>query len=104
MRQRAVLGWIFLSICATIITLNAPLFAEVKKKPKEVVLTTADIKDSYKVIGIISVRSGDVTLDAINDKLKQQATQLGADYVVGVNYLTYSGYMFAYGTAVKIKE
>ncbi|MFH0771839.1 MAG: hypothetical protein V1933_04405 [Candidatus Omnitrophota bacterium] len=100
-RTRSI--WTLILICVTITNLSAPLFAETKK-PKEVILTTADIKDSYKVIGIISVRSGDVTLDAINDKLKQQAAQLGANYVVGVNYLTYSGYLFAYGTAVKIKE
>lgn len=73
-------------------------------KSKEVILTTADIKDSYKVIDIVSIRAGEVNLDALNARLKDAAGQLGADYVIGINYFTYSGYVYAYGTAVKIKE
>lgn len=71
---------------------------------KDIILTTADIKDSYKVIGIVSIRSGEVNLDALNSKLKDAARELGADFVIGINYFTYSGYVYAYGTAVKIKE
>ena len=73
-------------------------------KQKDVILTTSDIKDSYKVIGIVSIRGGEVNLDALNSKLKDAAKELGADYVIGINYFTYSGYVYAYGTAVKIKE
>ncbi len=71
---------------------------------KGVFLTTEDIKEAYKVIGVISVRGGDVNLDSLNDKLKEQAESLGADCVIGVNYFNYSGYVFAFGTAVKVKE
>lgn len=71
---------------------------------KDVFLTTADIKDSYKVIGIISARSGEVNLDSLNDKLREQAKNMGADGVIGINYFNYSGYIFAFGTAIKIKE
>ncbi len=79
--------------------------AEIKAKPKkEIILTTTDIKDSYKVIGIISAKTGEMNLDSLNDKLKEQAKGLGADYVIGVTYFTYSGYVCTYGTAVKIKE
>lgn len=80
--------------------------AEVKSKPKkEVILTSTDIKDSYKVIGIISAKTGEATLDTLNDKLKEQAKDLGADYVIGVNYFfMQGGYIYAYGTAVKVKE
>ncbi|MDD5072789.1 MAG: hypothetical protein PHX64_03200 [Candidatus Omnitrophica bacterium] len=73
-------------------------------KPKDVVLTTSDIKDSYKVIGIVSVRGGEVNLDALNSKLKDAGKELGADYIIGIQYFTYSGYVYGYGTAVKIKE
>jgi hypothetical protein len=73
-------------------------------KSKDIILTTADIKDSYKVIGIVSIRGGEVNLDTLNSKLKDAARELGADYVIGINYFTYSGYVYAYGTAVKIKE
>jgi hypothetical protein len=79
--------------------------SEVKPKPKkEVLLTTTDIKDSYKVVGVVSVKSGEINLDVLNDKLKETAKDLGADYVIGVTYFTYSGYVYAYGTAVKVKE
>jgi len=80
--------------------------AETKPKPKkEVMLTTIDIKDSYKVIGIVSVKTGETNLDTLNDKLKEEAKDLGADYVIGVNYFyMQGGYLYAYGTAVKIKE
>jgi hypothetical protein len=73
-------------------------------KQKEIVLTTGDLKESYKVIGIISARGGEVNLDGLNGKLKDTARDLGADYVVGINYFNYSGYVYAYGTAVKLKE
>ncbi|MFA5338971.1 MAG: hypothetical protein WC317_02340 [Candidatus Omnitrophota bacterium] len=73
-------------------------------KQKDIVLTTADIKDSYKVIGIVSIRGGEVNLDALNSKLKDAGKELGADAVIGIQYFTYSGYVYAYGTAVKIKE
>ena len=80
--------------------------AEIKPKPKkEVLLTTTDIKDSYKVIGIVSVRTGETNLDTLNDKLKEEAKGLNADYVIGVNYFyMQGGYLYAYGTAVKVKE
>jgi len=73
-------------------------------KQKDVILSTEDIKDSYKVIGIVSIRSGEVDIVVLNGKLKDAARELGADYVIGINYFTYSGYVYAYGTAVKIKE
>lgn len=80
--------------------------SETKGKPKkEVILTTTDIRDSYKVIGMISVRTGETNLDTLNDKLKEAAKDLGADYVIGVGYFyAQGGYLYAYGTAVKIKE
>lgn len=73
-------------------------------KTKDIILTTEDLKESYKVIGLISIRGGEVNLDALNSKLKDAAKELGADCVIGINYFTYSGYVYAYGTAVKIKE
>ena len=80
--------------------------AETKPKPKkEIVLTTTDIKDSYKVIGIISTKTGETNLDTLNDKLKEAAKDLGADYVIGVSYFyVQGGYLYASGTAVKVKE
>ena len=86
----------YLPATATTTTKNA--------KQKDVILSTADIKESYKVIGIVSIRGGEVNLDTLNSKLKDAGKELGADYVIGINYFTYSGYVYAYGTAVKVKE
>lgn len=89
-------------LCAFIAPLSA---AETKGKSKEVILTNADIKDSYKIIGIVSVKTGETNLDSLNDKLRGEAEDIGADYVVGVNYFyVQGGYLYAYGTAVKVKE
>ncbi|KPK41301.1 MAG: hypothetical protein AMJ78_05830 [Omnitrophica WOR_2 bacterium SM23_29] len=78
-------------------------FAE-KKKPKEIILSTIDIDEDYELIGIVSARTGEVNIDKANVKLKEEAKRLGADYVIGVRYFNYGGYLYAYGTAVKIKE
>jgi len=104
--SRSIYSALFL-LSAILLTTSFPpsAQADIKSKPKkEVLLTTTDIKDSYKVIGIISVKSGEINLDVLNDKLKEAAKDLGADYIIGVTYFTYSGYVYAYGTAVKVKE
>ena len=103
-------GILFVSVFLCVIILSSSAIAQylsttkTSGKQKDVVLSTEDIKDSYKVIGIISIRGGEVDLVSLNSKLKDAAKELGADYVIGVNYFTYSGYVYAYGTAVKIKE
>ena len=104
-------GILFVSVLLCAIILSSAVMAQYlpatttkTAKQKDVILTTADIKDSYKVIGIVSIRGGEVNLDALNSKLKDAAKELGADYVIGIQYFNYSGYVYAYGTAVKIKE
>jgi hypothetical protein len=69
---------------------------------REVKLTTADITEPYEILGIISHRSGLIEIDSINNQLKKQAKDLGADYVIGIGYINYAGYLFGYGTAVKV--
>lgn len=106
MRRRILFISVFL--CAIILVSSAAAqymtTTKTANKQKDVILSTEDIKDSYKVIGIVSIRSGEVDIAALNSKLKDAARELGADYVIGINYFTYSGYVYAYGTAVKIKE
>lgn len=80
------------------------IFAAEKKKPKEIIFSTVDIDEDYELIGIVSARTGEVNIDKANVKLKEEAKRLGADYVIGVRYFNYGGYLYAYGTAVKIKE
>ncbi|OGX28281.1 MAG: hypothetical protein A3F87_03650 [Omnitrophica WOR_2 bacterium RIFCSPLOWO2_12_FULL_51_24] len=104
-------GILLISLFLCVIILSSSAMAQylstttkTSSKQKDVILSTEDIKDSYKVIGIVSIRAGEVDLAAVNSKLKDAAKELGADYVIGINYFTYSGYIYAYGTAVKIKE
>lgn len=106
MRRRLIILSLLLCMALLMTAVSAQVMTQSKSsgKLKDIVLTTADIKDSYKVIGIVSARGGEVDLDSLNGKLKDAARSLGADYVIGVNYFNYSGYVYAYGTAVKIKE
>ena len=107
MRRKILFISVFLCVIILASSVMAQYMATTTKtagKQKDVTLTTEDIKDPYKVIGIVSIRSGEVDLVVLNGKLKDAARELGADYVIGINYFTYSGYIYAYGTAVKIKE
>lgn len=104
MRRFIVLASVFLAFAILLSYFVPQAFAQKKKKPKEVILSTVDIDENYEIIGIVSIRSGEVNLVSINDKLKEEAKNLHADYVIGVRYLDHSGYIYAYGTAVKIKK
>lgn len=92
---------------AILVSLLPSVFAADQKtssKPKGIILTTVDVKESYKILGILTVRSGETSLDSINEKLKEMAKTLGADCVIGVRYFSYSNYVYGYGTAIKLKE
>lgn len=104
--MKRVLVWVWLLLVIVIITsyFMPSAFAQQKKKEKEIVLTTADIKEDYEVLGLVWVRSGEVNLSNVNEKLKEEAKKIGADNVLMVRYFVYSSYIYAYGTAVKLKE
>lgn len=103
MKRLTILISIFLAFVILQSYFIPQTFAQQKKKPKEIVLSTVDIDENYEILGIVSVRSGEVNLSTVNENLKAEARNLGADYVVMVRYFQYSGYIYAYGTAVKIK-
>ncbi len=95
---------VLVTLTLLFIALTPNSYAQEKKKSKGVILTSEDIKEDYDIIGIVSARSGEVVLDNLNERLKEEAKNLGADYVIGIRYFDYSGYIYAYGTAVKIKK
>ncbi|KPK40628.1 MAG: hypothetical protein AMJ78_06960 [Omnitrophica WOR_2 bacterium SM23_29] len=103
MKRLTVLTLLFLSFVILQSFVTPQAFAQQKKKPKEIILSTVDIDEDYEILGIVSTRSGEISLSAINQKLKEEAKNLGADHVIVVRYFQYSGYIYAYGTAVKIK-
>ena len=75
-----------------------------KKKKKPIVITTGDIQESYDVIDIISVSIPDDNLKNLKSKLRKKARAVKADAVVSVKYLFFRGKIYAYGTAVKLKD
>lgn len=96
--------YLFIIFCFSIFCFYPTALSKTRKKTQEIKLLTTNLNRPYKVIGVVVSRSGAPDLAEINNKLKKQAKELNADYVIGINYVTYAGYLFAYGTAVKIVE
>lgn len=67
-----------------------------------VVLSTCDLKADYEILGVVSYRSSETMPEKINSELKKQADDMGADYVIGINYYSGFGYLYGSGTAVKL--
>ncbi|MCK5306640.1 MAG: hypothetical protein KAJ66_05840 [Candidatus Omnitrophica bacterium] len=70
---------------------------------KKIKLTTCDLHKEYTIKGIVVYRSGTPDLEQINEELIKRAGKLKADCIIGVRYLEAMGYLFGYGTAVKVK-
>ncbi len=66
-------------------------------------LTTCDLHKPYIIKGLIHVRTGQPNLDKIDEMLIKEAKRLDADCIIGVSYMEAYGYLFGYGTAVKVK-
>lgn len=79
----------------------SPLASADEKKIK---LTTEDLHVPYIIQGIVVYRATRADLEDINKNLIDEAKKLEADCVIGVRYAELFGYVFGYGTAVKVKE
>lgn len=66
-------------------------------------LTTCDLHKPYIIKGLVHVRTGQPDLNKINEMLIKEAKKLDADCIIGVGYMEAYGYLFGYGTAVKVK-
>lgn len=75
-----------------------------QQKKKSAVLTTSDGIGNYEWTKIISARAGSTDPESANAELLKTANSIGADYVLSVRFLSHAGYLFAYGTAVKVKQ
>jgi ABC-type sugar transport system substrate-binding protein len=69
---------------------------------KGVVLSTVDLKADYEILGLVYYRSSELSSKKINDELRKQAEDMGADYVIGITYYSNAGYLYGSGTAVKL--
>ena len=75
-----------------------------QQKKKSAILTTSDSIGTYEWTRIISARAGSTDPESANAELLKVANSIGADYVLSVRFLSHAGYLFAYGTAVKVKQ
>ena len=75
-----------------------------QQKKKSAILTTSDSVGNYEFSKIISARAGTTDPESANAELLKVANSIGADYVLSVRYLSHAGYLFAYGTGVKVKQ
>ena len=75
-----------------------------QQKKKSAILTTSESIGNYEWTRIISARAGSTDPESANAELLKVANSIGADYVLSVRFLSHAGYLFAYGTAVKVKQ
>lgn len=83
---------------------------------KKIILTTADLKNEYEIIDIITVHKrltqpkilNQIVIGKVNSMLKDEAQILDADAVIGIGYsmerTTTGASILGFGTAVKFKE
>ncbi len=87
---------------ACIVAMLCAVPAAMADGKKGVILSTSDIKADYEILGIVSYRSSETIPSKINNELRSQAEDLGADYVIGITYYSGFGYLYGSGTAVKL--
>ena len=94
---------VLLLLCISVF-LPATAGAKEKKETKSIVLTTGDINKDYDIIDIISVSIINDDIEDLKQKLRKKALRLNADAVISVKYLLFRSRIYAYGTAVKLKD
>lgn len=92
------------SILSLFFILSHLPYAVAKEKKKGVILSTVDIDEEYEILGLVSYRSNELSPQKMHDALQKEAEKMGADYVIGINYYSNAGYLYATGTAVKLTE
>jgi len=98
---------ISLVIFVTVLFLVLPFCeTEAKTESEGIILTTGDIKENYKIAksGIITCKSPSTEIDKLIESLRKEAEKIGADAVVFIRFIGFGGYLFIYGTPVKILE
>jgi hypothetical protein len=76
----------------------------VAASPKKMVVTTLDVAGSYEVIGIVTYRTNSTDINELINGLKSEASEAGAEAVIGVRCTGYGDFFYAYGTAVTFKK
>ncbi len=96
-----------LVIFVTVLFLVLP-FSQAKGKTGRagIILTTGDIKENYKIArsGIITCKISSTEIEKLIESLREEAEKIEADAVVFVRFISFGGYLYIYGTPVKILE
>lgn len=98
---------IFLVIFTITLFLVLPLAqAKAKTEKNGIMLTTGDIKENYKIArsGIITCKITSAEIGQSVEKLREEAQKIDADAVIFVRFVNFGGYLYIYGTPVKILE
>ena len=90
-----------LGVLVMVWALSQTLVQGQQQKKKSAILTTSESIGNYEWTKIISAKAADI--ESANAELLKVANSIGADYVLSVRFL-HAGYLFAYGTAVKVKQ
>jgi hypothetical protein len=85
------------------LSVSALLVSSLYAEETKLKLTNCDLHKPYIIIDIIHVRTGQPDVAKVNEMLLEEAKKLDADCVIGVGYMEAYGYLFGYGTAVKVK-
>jgi len=71
--------------------------------PAGVRLMTGSNKN-YEILGVVAHRSEEKNIDALNEELFKKGKLQGANYIIQIRYFEHGGYLYGYGTAVKLKR
>lgn len=99
-----ILSILAVSALVIIISLSGISDTQAKDKKKGVILSTVDIDEEYRILGLVSYRSNELNPKKMHDALRKKAKKMGADYVIGISYYSNAGYLYATGTAIKLIE
>ncbi len=69
-----------------------------------ILMTSADLKKDYDILGLITAVTGSTDIDSLRAPMASKAESLGADYIIGVEFVSHAGALYGYGTAVKTKK
>lgn len=91
-------------VLVLVVSLGLASLVQAQTKTKPFILTTVDLKEEYEIIGLVSYRSNSTNFDDLSSGLKKAGQNVGAEAIVGIDFVNYADFFYAYGTAVKFKK
>lgn len=95
-----MLVWIILII----MLFSDIVYGKAKPEKGSIILTTMDVEGIYEVVDIVTYRTSLTDIDELIRGIKKAAKRLKADAVIGLRFVNYGDFFYAYGTAVAFKK